>query len=149
MDNNDKSNFDELGRRIYGYPVDAKQWWDLVDVRWESLMDIVFHHMSCSAQAYEVPGNAASKPTGRTIWEELEYLREKRDMRLSDYFHAAWGMASDAYAWSVPHWGALCNLCSESNNCLYEECDGPPSDIMSGEECKKELETPSSSQLDW
>jgi hypothetical protein len=147
MDNNDKSNFDEHGCRQFGYPTNAKEWWQFVDDRWPFLLDIVFHHMDSRALAYEIPGNDKSKPTGRNIAAELEYLKLKRDRRLSNYLSASWAMASDAYAWSVPFWGVLCDLCSESPHCLYEDCDGPPDEVI--EDCKTEPKIPSSSSLDW
>lgn len=35
------------------------------------------------------------------------------DPKIVRYFNGAWCLASDAYAWSVPFWGAFCDLCSE------------------------------------
>jgi hypothetical protein len=92
-----------------------EDWWKTVDDGWEYFMDIVFHHLDPNFPAYEVPGNATSKPTGRKLVDELSWLKEHRDWeRLYCYFQASWGMASEAYAWSVPYWGSLCDLCSET-----------------------------------
>jgi len=92
----------------------ADDWWKVVDDHWPELQEIIFHHMDWKHPAYDQPGDAKSPPTGRSISEELDFLREKRDpYRLARYFNAAWGMASESYAWSVPGWGQLCDLCSE------------------------------------
>lgn len=89
-------------------------WWNAVDEKWEYLTEIVFHHFDYSAMAYEVPCDSSSKPTGRTLSEELDWLRGNRDERLHSYFNKSWCLASDAYAYSVPYWGLFCDLCSES-----------------------------------
>jgi len=88
-------------------------WWQVVDDYFHWLLAIVAHHMDISSPAYDKPGDSTSKPTGRNIFEELEHLKTVRDPKLCRYFAATWGMASDAYAYSVPGWGALCDLCSE------------------------------------
>jgi hypothetical protein len=67
--------------------------------------------------AHEKPGDALAKTTGRTISQELEHLRALRTAAsghlLCRYFNVVWAMCSDAFAWSVPGWGELCDLCSE------------------------------------
>lgn len=95
-------------------------WWSEVDANWEHLQEIVFHHLQYNHPAYVEPGNDKTEETGRNIGEELEWLRESRDCRLARYLAAAWSLASDAYAWSVPGWGEFCDLCSEEW-VLYEE----------------------------
>ena len=103
-----------------------QDWWETVDRAWDSLVDIIAHHMKMGSPAYEIPGKDSSSETGRTISEEIDFLRENRDSKLARYFHASWGMASDAYAYSVPGWGALCDLCSE-DWVFYEE---PPDYVL-------------------
>ncbi len=88
-------------------------WWDAVYKNWPDLLDIVYHHMDPGHVAYDIPGDASSALTGRTIATELERLKDERDDRTARYLAAAWCMASDAYAWSVPSWGVLCDLLSE------------------------------------
>ena len=95
-------------------------WWEALDAEWDDLVAIVAHKIDLSHAAYMPPGKDEARggtPTGRTISAELDYLRTNRTAKaawaLGRYFNAAWGMASDAYAWSVPGWGTLCDLCSE------------------------------------
>lgn len=94
-----------------------RDWWALLDLRWNEVKEIVFHHLDPNHPAYEIPGCASSKPTGRTIHEELEFLKTQQTHEtgctLCRYFNAVWGMASEVYAWSVPGWGDFCDLCSE------------------------------------
>lgn len=91
----------------------VSDWWQVVDDNWDDLLEIIAHHMDLGHPAYEIPGNDKSKMTGRSILREVHHLKSTRDQRLCRYFAAAWSLASDAYAWSVPSWGALCDLCSE------------------------------------
>jgi len=113
VENDDPINFNSDGLRISGYPTNKKEWWDLVDYHWDNLLEIVFHHIDAFAKAYEIPGNKQSDFTGRNIVEELAYLRENKDEKLESYLSESWFLASDAYAWSVPSWGVLCDLLSE------------------------------------
>lgn len=98
-----------------------EDWWRGVDDHWENLLDIIFHHMDCRHAAYEIPGDAKSKPTGRNILDEVEYLRKNRNEKLARYFSTTWCLASDAYAWTVPSWGVLCDLCSEEY--VLDDCE--------------------------
>jgi hypothetical protein len=90
-----------------------EDWWRAVDTFWDHLYDIISDHMDMDHIAFEEPGNSNSAITGRKICSEVVFLKENRDQRLARYFHASWGLASDSYAWSVPSWGLLCDLCSE------------------------------------
>ena len=101
-----------------------QDWWDAVDKHWSNLTDIIFHHMDYHHPAFTVPGNPQSEMTGNNIGQEVESLKENRDSRLARYFNAAWGLASEAYCWSVPSWGVLCDLCSEEYVLYDEDCDG-------------------------
>ncbi len=89
------------------------EWWGAVEEHWPHLLEIIYHHMDPNHPAYEVPGQSDSQMTGRNIAVELELLKQQRDERLARYLAAAWCLASDAYAWSVPSWGVLCDLLSE------------------------------------
>jgi len=92
----------------------ANDWWNVVEREWGDLQRIIFHHMDYFHPAYETPGDATSKPTGRKLLEEVEHLRKKRDRRLRAYLGVAWGVSSDAFARSWPGgWGMLCDLLSE------------------------------------
>lgn len=109
----------------------AADWWKAVDDEWDHLTAIIFHRIDPHHPAHETPGDPETPKTGRTILAEVEHLRVTRDVRLARYFHAAWGMASEAYAWSVPGWGTLCDLCSEDwaihpEALGYDPCDVPP-----------------------
>ena len=90
-----------------------EDWWALVDSYWDSLCDIIAHHMMMLSPAYETPGKDHTPQTGRTISAEIDFLKENKDPKLARYFHASWVLASDAYAYSVPGWAVLCDLCSE------------------------------------
>lgn len=96
---------------------DFETWWLCCEAEWDGLMEIVFHTMDSEAPAHEWPGKAETPKTGRTISEELEFLKKQRSAKsgfmLCRYFNAAWAMSSEAYAWSVPSWGSFCDLCSE------------------------------------
>lgn len=100
-------------------------WWNAVDGHWDNLQEIIAHNIDMCHPAYDVPGSDKSPATGRTISAELEHLKQTRDhQRLARYFHAAWGLASESYAWSVPSWGTLCDLCSEEQVFYQEEENG-------------------------
>lgn len=88
-------------------------WWKQVDAEWTHLMEIVSHHIDMQHIAYEVPGDLDSPMTMRPVYLEMVKLKEERDQRLARYFFAAWSLAPETYAWSVPGWGALCDLLSE------------------------------------
>jgi hypothetical protein len=103
----------------------AEEWWTAVDECWGDLLRIIGDQMLMDCPAYDTPGNAQTPMSGRTVEKELEHLRETRDGRIARYFHAAWGIASDSYAWSVPGWGVLCDLCSEEW-CIREEPEETP-----------------------
>ena len=96
-----------------------EDWWNLLDIHWDNIKDIVFHHLDPNAPAYEIPGNSESPLTGRLLFLELEHLKSKRDPKIHRYLNVSWCMASDAYAWSVPSWGPFCDLCSE--NWVFDE----------------------------
>lgn len=104
-------------------PASKDEWWQAVDDNWQSLLEIIFHHMDHTHPAYDTPGQEDTPETGRNIAEELEHLREARDSKLARYLQASWCLASDAYAWSVDGWGQFCDLCSEEH-VLYEEEEG-------------------------
>ncbi len=102
---------------------DKASWWAAASEHWDWLLAIIAHHMDVNSPAYDPPGRAEGKLTGRTILEEVLHLREtKQGKVLCRYLNAAWGLASEAYAWSVPAWGVLCDLCSEEW-ALYD-CQG-------------------------
>jgi len=97
----------------------AEDWWHAVNVHWEYLLNILAHQMDMDYVAYETPGDDSSPALERTIFQEVVHLRGEKDKKLAKYFHAAWCLASETYAWSVPGWGTLCDLCSE-DWVLYE-----------------------------
>jgi hypothetical protein len=98
----------------------AADWWRALEEDWDSLLSIVANFIDFRSPAMDPPGRPCSdggKVTGRTVLDELNHLKAKgtpeAGWALARYFNAAWGMASDAYAWGVPGWGTLCDLCSE------------------------------------
>jgi len=107
-------------------PETPEEWWALVDHWWDDLLAIIAHHIDITSPAYDPPGKGLENGgtrTGRTVLGELGHLRSTRArVRLPRYFHASWDLASDAYAWSVPGWGVLCDLCSEEW-CLYTDVE--------------------------
>lgn len=96
-----------------------KDWWDAVNSKWDYLLNIIGDQMDLGSPAYEVPGKCESLMTGRTILQELIFLKQTENTKIARYFNGAWGLASEKYAWSVPGWGLLCDLCSEEY-VLYE-----------------------------
>lgn len=98
----------------------SKDWWKLVNDHWHNLIKIIAHHIDMNHVAYVAPGDERTPYTGRTVEKELEFLRSSKDTKLARYFHATWGLASEGYAWTVPSWNVLCDLCSEEW-VLYEE----------------------------
>jgi hypothetical protein len=92
---------------------DSETYWATVDKWWDQLLEIASHHLDLQSPAFEKPGDPESAMTGRTVLEELIFLKRARNKKLPRYFNAIWGMASESYAWSVPGWGQLCDLCSE------------------------------------
>lgn len=96
-----------------------QDWWNLVDYQWDNLLVMAGDQLDLNHDAYEDPGNPESKMTGRRVLEEMVYLKKQKDPKLARYFNAIWGLASDSYAYSVPGWSDLCDLCSEEW-ALYE-----------------------------
>lgn len=97
-----------------------EEWWEAVDYYWIDLCGIVYNKIDCMHPAYAEVGNDKSPETGLNIMEELLQLKNNKDPKLARYFAAAWDMASEAYCYSVPSWGVLCDLLSEEH-VLYEE----------------------------
>lgn len=95
-------------------------WWNAVNEHWDHLLEIIAHHIDINHIAYETPRDSDSQMTGRTILEEIHLLKRNCDPKLARYIVASWALASEAYAWSVPSWGVLCDLCSEEY-VLYPE----------------------------
>lgn len=95
------------------YPKNRDEWWLQVHNHWDALLNIIADQMDLNHEAFETPGNPESPMTGRKILQELIYLKEFRDSKLARYFNAAFHLASEAYAYSVPGWNQLCDLCSE------------------------------------
>ena len=102
----------------------ADDWWHIVDLHWEGLIEIASQFMDMLHPAYDTPGDATSEPTGRDILGEMEYLKEGHGKRLVRYFQAAWALAPDSYAYSHPTWGVLCDLCSEEWALHVDDNDG-------------------------
>lgn len=96
------------------YPKNKKEWWELTESQWENLLNMASDQFQMNFVAYEIPGNSESKLTGRTILEEMTYLKENKDPKLEIYFSAIWNLATEKYAYSKPGWSQLCDLCSES-----------------------------------
>jgi hypothetical protein len=90
-----------------------KAYWNAVDLQWDNLLDILSDQLDMDSLAFEKPGNPESPMTGRGVLAELIHLKKTRDQRICRYFNAAWGLASEAYCYSKPAWGLLCDLCSE------------------------------------
>ena len=98
-------------------PTDFESWWRLCEKNWDGLLEIIAHHIDITSPAYDPPGQGDALLTGRSVIDELIHLKRQRTVRsgakLARYFNGAWCLASEAYAYSVPGWGALCDLCSE------------------------------------
>jgi len=113
--NADKLNAARRMNTKYGEAVldSPDAYWKLVNDGWDDLLNIIAHHLDLEYPAYESPGDPTSLMTGRNVLQEILHLHKTRDPKIARYFNAAWCLASDAYAWSVPFWGAFCDLCSE------------------------------------
>ena len=95
----------------------AADWWETLANQWDNILGIIAHVMDTDHIAYQTPGDASSPPLTQTIMEDLVACKKTQTPesghRLCRYLNGAWGLASDAYAWSVPGWGDFCDLCSE------------------------------------
>ena len=91
-----------------------KDWRYLLNTHWMEVCDIIAHTIDLKDIAFMIPGDSKSPMTGRTIGDELEYLRKTKDGEtLCRYLNAAWALSSETYAHSVPGWNEFCSLCSE------------------------------------
>lgn len=97
-----------------------QDWWNAVEEHWDNLLNIIGDQIDLYSLATEQPGKYDSELTGRTILQELAILKNNKNPKLVRYFAGAWCIASEAYAWSKPSWGTLCELCSEEY-LLYDE----------------------------
>lgn len=80
-----------------------KDYWQAVDSRWPELKQILKMYLSPD------------------LFSKVEELKQNRSTKLSTMFQYAWEAAPDNYSiHSIPGWGSLCDLCSESY-ILFEE----------------------------
>lgn len=89
-------------------------YWDNVNKHWDNILCLAIDHLNMEHMSFIEPGNSDSGITGRTVLEEMTYLRSIRSNKLARYFNAIWSLATDRYANSdMPSWDMLCDLCSE------------------------------------
>lgn len=82
-----------------------EDWFETVDTYWDTLYDIL---------ARFVP---------KEQLKEADNLRLQQDVKLENLFQTAWSNAPDNKSiHSIPGWGVLCELCSESY-VLFDEGD--------------------------
>lgn len=108
------------------YPNTKDEWWMLVDANWEALKSLVrmFHpKLQNDTSDYKITAQAAEE-VSEAIREEirkdpqvfdLEQLKTDRDDSLAGIFSDTWfGAPESSSVHSVPKFGLLCDLCSES-----------------------------------
>jgi hypothetical protein len=100
---------------------DKESWWAMVQDNWDEILTILSEQLDSNSLAYDEPGDPDSALTGRNLLQELIFLKQQQDPKITRYFHAAWWIASDGYARANhPGWGQLCDLLSEEEF-LYEQ----------------------------
>lgn len=95
----------------------AADWWQAVDEQWEYLTDI-FSRCGAPLEGYIWSDGIGQEPAihDETLIQMLRRLRDARDHEeLARWFNLCWLAAPDSHEihrW--PHWGTLCDLCSET-----------------------------------
>ncbi len=92
---------------------DASDYWAVCDKWWDQIIEMAADQLDLNSPAFDIPGKSESPMTGRTILEEMNFLKRERSTKLPRYFNAIFHLASEAYAYSKPGWSQLCDLCSE------------------------------------
>jgi len=102
------------------YPKTEDEWWSNVDEAWDSLLNILNTYLDLWSKkdGWDDDGNPIEVhcPTDPpiTLGRHIKKLRENRDPELVRWFNRAWLNAPDnPEIHSIPHWGTLCDLCSE------------------------------------
>jgi len=102
------------------YPKTKEEWWSNVNEVWEPLLDILNIYLDLWSRKDSWDENGLpivledpTKPS-RTLGQYIESLRENNDPELVRWFNRAWLNAPDSPdIHHIPHWGTLCDLCSE------------------------------------
>ena len=118
------------------YPKTKDEWWEFVDGKWDDLKALVLsYHPSCSDTDNYMPISAKAaeamcevvrekiKAEGKqpTTEDDLERMRWERNSDLARIFSRTWfGLPESYEVHSLPAFGTLCDLCSESS-VLFED----------------------------
>lgn len=95
----------------YHCPETAEEYWAVVDNYWSYILGIIERF---APEFIELDGEHLSITVASTR------LKEKRDLRLINFFHRTWAAAPDnGTIHLIPGWGILCDLCSE-DSLVYE-----------------------------
>lgn len=96
----------------YKYPTTSEEYWWTIDNYWSYLLSII---QQFAPKVIELDGDILSIAVASTR------LKEKRDVRLINFFHKTWMAApDDGVIHAIPGWHILCDLCSE-DYLAYEE----------------------------
>ena len=91
------------------YPKTKEEWWYNVDEAWNHLLAI----MECYLDLDSHKGDGLH-PQDLTLRDHIKNLKHKKDPELVRWFSRAWLNAPDSPdIHYIPHWGTLCDLCSE------------------------------------
>lgn len=100
-------------------PTTADEWWELVDNQWEFLLEIFGQFLPMYKEAPEslyTEVSPTNPKVANTAWDDVENCKAKRNHeKLRQYLFACWESAPDnSSIHSIPGWGSLCDLLSES-----------------------------------
>ena len=100
----------------YHYPRTDVEWWTNVKTYWADLFEIFWIYLPMDEY-----GDRDGNVLVNSLAEHVTRLKEEQDPELARYFSAAWAAAPDNRSiHSIPSWGVLCDLCSESG-VLYDD----------------------------
>lgn len=104
------------------YPKTKQEWWETLEAHWDNIWDILSMFLPLSKKV-----NCHDIQTETTMAQNVEIARKERSPDMVHYLNAAWWKAPDNPSiHSIPSWGVLCDLCSESY--LIEEDVGEPTE---------------------
>ena len=97
------------------YPKTKQEWWKNVEDNWDYLLNILNKFLPMNSYEHDFKDYF-----GKDLLTCVLEFKSKRDPILVRVFEGAWGEApDDSSIHSIPAWGILCGLCSESY-LLYE-----------------------------
>lgn len=87
----------------YEYPKNKEEYWKVVDEYWVELFSIILGYAPDMIEYVSTP-----------IY--VTELKQNRNPELANIFENVWHLVPDnGYIHTIPAWGILCDLCSESH----------------------------------